>query len=262
MFPDFLVLFEAFWYNRMNKYGLLRVQKYRNHKNVKFKIMKSGSYYTNPKWENQLSHSTYFWIIWLHILPKHRHTYYDISSYDFSMIFLCVYVTVWCVWMDWECQKPPSCDTDSYKPILGTSDFTNSKRGPHAMVPIKNPEKPEKLACLHLFVISSHVYGKFVEKICLKAPYYYFAPIWTYNFSICLWENLKLLSSMISEFGDVSLSPKTIYFIFGDTRTPKNKQEQSPNMRNILFLQISTFWNSQVLIILAKTGAEQSRRSV
>ena len=30
MFPDFLDDFEAFWYNKLNKYGVLRVQKSRD----------------------------------------------------------------------------------------------------------------------------------------------------------------------------------------------------------------------------------------
>ena len=33
---NFLVFFEAFWYNEMNKYGLPGPRKSRNHQNVKF----------------------------------------------------------------------------------------------------------------------------------------------------------------------------------------------------------------------------------
>ena len=58
----------------------------------------------------------------------------------------------------------------------------------------------------------------FIEMIGLKAPGNYPGPFWSNRFSICLWENLKNLSSMISGFLNVSLSPKTNYFIFGDTR--------------------------------------------
>ena len=39
-----------------------------------------------------------------------------------------------------------------------------------------------------------------MAKICLKAPQSYSAPIWTYNFSICLCERTKPNISMISEF--------------------------------------------------------------
>ena len=35
------------------------------------------------------------------------------------------------------------------------------------------------------------MYGKFVEKICLKAPYDYSAPFWISSFEICLWERPK-----------------------------------------------------------------------
>ena len=56
MFPGcsqiFLGSVEAFWYNKMSKYGLLRVQKSRNHEKRQIfisKIMKSGFYCTNPK---------------------------------------------------------------------------------------------------------------------------------------------------------------------------------------------------------------------
>ena len=44
------------------------------------------------------------------------------------------------------------------------------------------------------FAIFGHLLGQFMEQICLKAPYYYFAPSWTYNFSIWLWENPQTLN--------------------------------------------------------------------
>ena len=57
-----------------------------------------------------------------------------------------------------------------------------------------------------------NLYGTFLEIIGLKAPGNYSASIWSYSFSICLWERLKTFISMISGFSDVSPSPGINYF--------------------------------------------------
>ena len=57
-----------------------------------------------------------------------------------------------------------------------------------------------------------NLYGDFMEKICLKAPGNYSAPIWSYKCSICLWEKPETLMSMISGFSNVSPGAKTNYF--------------------------------------------------
>ena len=69
--------------------------------------------------------------------------------------------------------------------------------------------------------------GVSISIICLKAPGNHPASIRFSIFSICLWEVPKLLISMISRFLNVSLSPKTNYFIFGDTGAPKKKFRNS-----------------------------------
>ena len=79
----------------------------------------------------------------------------------------------------------------------------------------------------------------FMAKIGLKAPGNYSGPFLTYKFSICLWENPKLVLSIISGFWDVSPSPKTNYFIFGDTRIP-NKVNKSSHFNNIMFANFRT----------------------
>ena len=66
-----------------------------------------------------------------------------------------------------------------------------------------------------------HLYGKYVEMIGLKAAGNYSATIWYFKISICLWEKVKLLTSMILGFLNPPPGPKTKYFILGDTRTPK-----------------------------------------
>ena len=53
-----------------------------------------------------------------------------------------------------------------------------------------------------------HFYGKFMEKMCLKAPEYYSAPILIYAFSACLWGRPKTFISMISGFVIASFFPK------------------------------------------------------
>ena len=57
-----------------------------------------------------------------------------------------------------------------------------------------------------------HFYGNFMEIICLKAPGSYSVPLWSYNFSLCLWERRKTIIFMISGLSDVSLAPQTNYF--------------------------------------------------
>ena len=74
----------------------------------------------------------------------------------------------------------------------------------------------------------SHVYGKFMEIISLKAPGNYFASIWINNFSICLWENPKTLMSMISGFPDVSPSPKTNYVYLWRHKDTKKTFKSAP----------------------------------
>ena len=65
------------------------------------------------------------------------------------------------------------------------------------------------LAFWHLLRLLKHLYGKFTEKIGLKAPGNYSASFWSYNFSLCSWERPKNLISMIPGFVDASMSPKT-----------------------------------------------------
>ena len=82
-----------------------------------------------------------------------------------------------------------------------------------------------------------HVYGKFMENMCLKAPGNYYGRVWSYNFSICLWESLKPQISMISGFMDVSPSPKTNYFYLWKPQDTSNTPRQFPNrFRQIMFL--------------------------
>ena len=84
--------------------------------------------------------------------------------------------------------------------------------------------------------ILQRFYGKLIEKICFKAPGNYSASFWSYDFSICLWENPETLISMISGFSDVSPAPKTSYCIFGDLRTPQENQEiSSEHFKNNVF---------------------------
>ena len=52
-----------------------------------------------------------------------------------------------------------------------------------------------------IFFILGHSYGKFMEKKCLKALSYCCAPFWTYNFSICLWQNPQSPHYHFYDFG-------------------------------------------------------------
>ena len=79
--------------------------------------------------------------------------------------------------------------------------------------PRPGPRAPSLGICWRdCFDLLSNVYGKSMEIICLKALGNYYGPFWSYNFSICLWDNLKLLISMISGVLNVSPAPNTNYF--------------------------------------------------
>ena len=73
-------------------------------------------------------------------------------------------------------------------------------------------------------------YGTYMENIWTKAPSNYSGSFWSYNFSICLWENTQTLISMISGLLDVSLSPKTNYVYL------RRPQDTSNNLINNLNL--------------------------
>ena len=60
-----------------------------------------------------------------------------------------------------------------------------------------------------VLLLFDYLVGKCVSIIGLKAPGDYYASIWSDNFSMCLWENLKFLISMISGLVDMSPSPNT-----------------------------------------------------
>ena len=60
-----------------------------------------------------------------------------------------------------------------------------------------------------------HFYNKFMEILGLRAPGNHSASIWFTNFSICLWENLKTLISMISVWTCPD-TPKIILPLAGD----------------------------------------------
>ena len=85
---------------------------------------------------------------------------------------------------------------------------------------------------------------KFIEIISLKAPENCSDSFWAYNFSICLWENPKLLISMISGFGDVSLAPKTNCFYLSrpqDAWRNPRKWQRLPNHTSYKFQNIGNF---------------------
>ena len=66
--------------------------------------------------------------------------------------------------------------------------------------------------------IVGHVYGIFLEKICLKAPGNYSAPIWSYTFPICLWEHPKTLH--VHDFGTLGRVPGSQNQLFLCFETP------------------------------------------
>ena len=78
------------------------------------------------------------------------------------------------------------------------------------------------------------LYGKLMEKIRLKALGSYSASIWSYNLSICFWENPKTFISIMSGLLNVSPSPKTNYcYLCGHQDTSKSSKESQVTFENI-----------------------------
>ena len=114
---------------------------------------------------------------------------------------------------------------------------------------------------LHFAV--GHLYGTCMEIISLKAPGNYSASFWSYHFSICLWENLKLLISMISALWDVSRAPKTNYFSLWRHHDTETKSRKIPvTFYKQILLRISTCWTFKSLTMFEKAGTGKSRRSI
>ena len=101
---------------------------------------------------------------------------------------------------------------------------------------------------IDVVVIWGHLYGKFTEKIYLKAPGSYPGPFWSYNFSICLSENPKAFISMMSGLFDVSLSFKTnIIYLWRPQDTWTNQKDPNTDLTNILFLKSQNLGTSRHL---------------
>ena len=58
----------------------------------------------------------------------------------------------------------------------------------------------------------------FFEKKCLKAPYDYSAPLWTYNFRFAHGRNQKPPFPWFRDFRTCPWAPESILFIFRDTK--------------------------------------------
>ena len=106
-------------------------------------------------------------------------------------------------------------------------------------------------------------YGGFIARIRLKAPGNHSASIWSYNISICSWENPKTFFSMISGLFNVSPSPtiKIIYLLrHQDTLNISMKKSQHIFEQDYLKFQNSGNW--AICKFEKKTDAGKSRRFV
>ena len=81
---------------------------------------------------------------------------------------------------------------------------------------------------MHLLSFLGHFCCTFMEIIGLKSPGNYSGPFWSYNFSICLWDNPQIFISMILVGTCVNLfpSPKTnlIYLLRNQDTLTKIKR--------------------------------------
>ena len=89
------------------------------------------------------------------------------------------------------------------------------------------------------------LYCKFMEIMGLKAPGSYSASIWSYNFSICLWEIPKTIMFMISVLLNGSPSPKTIYFHLWRPQDTSKRSKKIPNYFDAFMVMIFTILKIQ-----------------
>ena len=101
-------------------------------------------------------------------------------------------------------------------------EFTN-----HRKIIGKSLETHRKHICKCAFIFG-HFYNKFMEIISLKAPGNYSGSIWTDNFSFCLWQNLKIIISMVSRLSNASPSPKTNIIYLWRHQDTWTDQETNP----------------------------------
>ena len=109
----------------------------------------------------------------------------------------------------------------------------------------------------------SNFYGKLLEKICLKAPGDYSASIWTYNFSICIWQNQTKSFLRLRDFRTRHPAPKPTIFTFADTRIPKQNPEtkQRTIFKQALFSSASKMVETSNMSNIEKTRAGKWWRS-
>ena len=99
-----------------------------------------------------------------------------------------------------------------------------------------------------------HSYGILGETISSKALGNYSASVWYNIFSICLWEELKLLISMISGILNGPFLPKTNYFDLWKHQDTKNN---SGKFKKNIILRISEFGKPRMMTTPEKTDAEK-----
>ena len=110
-----------------------------------------------------------YWIYRVQIVVKNKNPKKPMTPHPFSKIFL---------------QIPTGALQDS-KPSA------TPIHGLKILGPFQLPAKKHQKYSVGVFVFAGHSNGKFMEKICLKTPWYYSASMRNYSFWICLWEKPK-----------------------------------------------------------------------
>ena len=107
----------------------------------------------------------------------------------------------------------------------------------------KNPGKKPNVWPFGLLL--NHFYDKIMEKLCLKAPQYHSAPIWTYNFSICECENPQ--TPHFHDFGIFERvpEPQNQYYLSLETPGHSKQSQKIPNHLKTYYIgkiEIWKFW--------------------
>ena len=98
--------------------------------------------------------------------------------------------------------------------------------------------------------------GRFMQRICLKAPGNYSGSIWSYKFSICLWENPNNFIYPISGFLDVSLKPKTNIFYLWRPQDTLNKSKKRIIFEASYICRFQNVANTKTLDIFERRAPE------
>ena len=138
-----------------------------------------------------------------------------------------------------------------------------ARRGQHACLIGKSCDeaiidrRSQGKVLANVLPLLGNLYGKFMEKIGSKAPENHAASVWSYNCLICLRENTKTISSMISGLLNVSTSPNTNYVYLWSPRIPQQNKNKDPHNFKKDYVYKSQIWEIVNFKTLDNSGTDK-----